>query len=349
MRRLDILVPHWQETPQEMEPLLDSIKLQRNIDFDEIGVIIAYDGPEASELPEREWQERYPYDIKFVHAPKGGVSATRNAAFDAGEGEYVTYCDADDMYLDVCGLSIVFREMGIGPSPQDIMTYGNEAKNSEPGFDLLISCFREETKDPDGKIIYVNHDDDRTFCHGKFMSRKFLVDNDIRYNNLLVIHEDSFFQILCRELAKPWRARYCPIPFYLWIWRTSSVCRHDKDYLLKTMRDMLKSNSALVSEFVKRTRDDLAGTYVAFMIFDMFYTLLSKRWRDVVNRQYREDTERAFAEYLKTHKRRWDSMSNEAKLMISNGVRQRHIMEGDMMLEDITIEDWLARIQRKYG
>ena len=68
--RLQILVPHYKEEPSEMTPLLDSIALQQNVDFNEIGVIIAFDGEEATSLPEEEWIKKYPFEIKFLKCKK---------------------------------------------------------------------------------------------------------------------------------------------------------------------------------------------------------------------------------------------------------------------------------------
>jgi len=108
------------------------------------------------------------------------VSAARNAALDAATGEYVMFCDADDMFYNACGLYIIFKEI-----------------NGE-GFDSLVSTFVEETRNPITKeIFYLNHDVDSTFVHGKVHRRKYLIDNNIRWNNNLTIHEDSFFNILC--------------------------------------------------------------------------------------------------------------------------------------------------------
>ena len=42
--RLQILVPQYDETDEIVKPLLDSIALQQNIDFKDIGVIIVNDG-----------------------------------------------------------------------------------------------------------------------------------------------------------------------------------------------------------------------------------------------------------------------------------------------------------------
>ena len=42
--KLQILIPQYKETDEILKPMLDSIALQQNIDFNEIGVIIVNDG-----------------------------------------------------------------------------------------------------------------------------------------------------------------------------------------------------------------------------------------------------------------------------------------------------------------
>ena len=48
--KLQILVPHYNETAEEVKPLLDSIALQQNVDFGEIGVILCHDGEDIPDL-----------------------------------------------------------------------------------------------------------------------------------------------------------------------------------------------------------------------------------------------------------------------------------------------------------
>ena len=321
--KLQILVPHYKEDRSVIEPLLDSIAIQQSIDFDDVGVIIAYDGNEAYELPEDEWEERYPFRIKHIKCKKGGVSATRNAALDASKADYVMFCDADDMFCHVCGMYIVFQEM-------------------KKGFDTLASVFIEETRNPKTKeIIYINREMDSTFVHGKVHRRKYLKERNIRFNPKLTIHEDSYFNILAQQLTK--EGKYCPTPFYLWKWRDESVCRHDKDYILKTYNNMLDSNDALVSEFIRRGHDDKASFYSGLMIFDAYYTMNKKEWIDKTNKEYRNAVEKRFKDYYIKYKDRWDKISEQDKMMISNNVRTRSVMEG-MPMETITIDEWLKHV-----
>lgn len=321
--KIQILIPHYHETAKIIEPLLDSIAIQQQVDFSEVGVIIAYDGTDAYPLPVKKWCKKYPFEIKHIHAKKGGVSATRNAALDASTADYVMFCDADDMFCHACGLYILFNEMKIG-------------------FDTLTSCFIEETRHPETKeVLYINHDMDSTFVHGKCHNRKYLINSNIRFNPNLTIHEDSYFNILARELAK--EAKYCPTPFYLWRWRDESVCRHDKDYILKTYNNMIDSNDALVDQFIERRINDKASFYTGFMLLDAYYTMNKKEWTNKTNKDYRDAVERRFSEYYAKHKDIWDSLSEQDKMMISNGVRSRSVNEG-MPMETITIDAWLKHI-----
>lgn len=323
--KLQILIPQYEETDEIVKPLLDSIALQQNVPFQETGVIICNDGS-GVQLSE-ELLSSYPFAVEYHREPHRGVSAARNACLDYATAEYVMFCDADDLFYNACGLWIIFREM-------------------QTGFDALISVFLEETRLPgSGEIIYINHEHDTTFVHGKVFRRQYLIDSAIRWNDALTIHEDSYFNILCQNLAQ--NIKYCQTPFYLWRWRNESVCRHDPKYILKTYRNMLDSNDALVDEFLRRGLSDRASFYTAFMVFDAYYTMNKPEWIHQENRQYREETELRFAEYFRKHEDLWKSVPPQMRMQVSNGVRSRSVNEG-MQMEAVTIDGWLRHI-RKLG
>ena len=276
-RKLDILIPQYKETEAVIKPLLDSIAIQQNVNFENIGVIITNDGSDIR--LSLEFIRKYPFKIEYYLNEHQGVSATRNACLNRSTADYVMFCDADDMFYSVCALYVIFREMSNGD-----------------GFDTLVSLFIEETKDQDGKPTYINRETDSTFVHGKVYRRKYLIDNDIRWNDKLTIHEDSYFNILCQNLSK--NVKYCPTPLYLWKWRDDSVCRHDPKYMLQTYKNLLDSNEALIGEFLKRGITDKATFYTAFMIFDAYYTMNKPEWINQENRSYRDMTERRFADWF---------------------------------------------------
>jgi glycosyltransferase involved in cell wall biosynthesis len=324
--KFQILVPQYKETDEVIKPLLDSIAIQQNVPFKEIGVIICNDG--SNVFLSDKLLSSYPFEIEYHKEPHRGVSATRNACLDYSVADYVMFCDADDMFCNVCGLWIIFREMNI-----------------DNGFDSLTSVFIEETRNPNNKneVIYTNHEQDSTFVHGKVHRRQYLLDKKIRWNDNLTIHEDSYFNILCQNLST--NVKFCPMPFYLWKWRDDSVCRHDPKYILKTYNNMLDSNDALVDEFLSRFMFDKAMFYSVMMIFDAYYAMNKEEWKNQKNQEYRNKTELRFKEYFKKHKKMWKDMPINDKMFISNQIRSRSVMEG-MRMEAITIDDWLKKISQ---
>lgn len=324
--KLQILVPQYKETDEVVKPLLDSIAIQQNVNFDDIGVIICNDGSDVKLSDE--FLRSYPFKIDYYICEHRGVSATRNACLDRAKADYVMFCDADDMFFNVCGIYLIFREIDMG------------------GFDTLVSVFTEETRNPEtGEVVYVNREMDSTFVHGKVHRRKYLKNNNIRWNDSLTIHEDSYFNCLCQRLAPA--PKYCQMPFYLWKWRDESVCRHDPKYILKTYNNMLDSNTALVHEFLDRRRIDDARFFATSMIFDAYYTMNKKEWIDQENKEYRDATEKRFSVYYKEFKPLYDSIDEKIKMQIVAGIRNRMFNEG-LMLESITFDDWINSIVEKY-
>ena len=321
--KLQILIPQYKETDEVVKPMLDSIAIQQSVDLkNDVGVIIVNDGTDV--FLSDDLLQSYPFEVKYFKEQHRGVSGTRNSCFDHSTADYVMFCDADDMFCNICGLYIIFNEINNG------------------GFDSLVSNFVEESRHPETKqVLYLNHEMDSTFVHGKVHRRQYLVDQRIRWNPALTIHEDSFFNIECQNLSS--NVKYCPMPFYLWKWRDESVCRHDPKYILKTYSNMIDSNDALIDEFLKRGLLLKAGFYTVFMIFDAYYTMNKPEWINQENQEYRTSTEERFARYFKKRENLWENVSIQEKMQISNGVRSRLVNEG-MLMEAITIDDWLKHI-----
>lgn len=322
--KLDILVPQYKETKEVIKPLLDSIALQQLVNMSDIGVIIVNDGSDV--LLDEDWLQTYPFQITYYKNQHGGVSATRQKALDLSKADYVMFCDADDMFYNMCGLWIIFREMRIG-------------------FDSLVSVFTEETKLPNEEHVFINREQDSTFVHGKVHRRRYLLEQNIRWNPDLTIHEDSYFNILCQKCST--NVKYCPTPFYLWKWRDESVCRNDFKYILKTYNNMLDSNTALVKELMKRGKNQDAQFYATSMIYDAYFTMNKDEWINQDNKEYRDNTEKRFAEYYKTFHELSDALPMNVKGMILQGLKNRFFGEG-MFLEKITFNDWIKHIEEAY-
>ena len=319
---LGICVPQYKEDDKIVKPLLDSIEIQQGVDLKNVEVVIVNDGSDV--FLSNELLNSYSFKITYIKSEHAGVSATRQKAFDACKTDYIMFCDADDMFFNACGLWIIFREMQIG-------------------FDSLTSLFLEQTKIP-GKdeLVFINREQDSTFVHGKVHRRQYLVDQNIKWNPALTIHEDSYFNILCQKCSQ--NVKYCPTAFYLWKWRDESVCRNDFKYILKTYNNLLDSNTALVNQFLQRNRYQEAQFYATSMVYDAYFTMNKDEWINQENKEYRDATEKRFAIYYKTFKQMVDTIPVNFKAQILQALRNRFYQEG-MLLETTTFETWIKHIE----
>lgn len=329
MHKIDILIPQYSETDSVIKPLLDSIAIQQAVDMSSIGVIIRNDGSDTR-LSDA-FLSSYPFDVDYAVCPHKGVSATRNACLDASDAELVIFCDADDMFYSPTALWFIANQYDHQP------------------FDAMVSVFIEQTKDPmTGATAFIERGRaeqggvDSTFVHGKAFRRRYLTDNGIRFGDALTIHEDSYFNILAQSLTD--RAIYCPFPWYMWRWRDESVCRHDPKYILKTYNNMLESNSALIREFIRRGKPELASRFATMMMFDAYFTMNKREWIDQENKAFRDATERRFNDYVSEFESVASSLSEAERQQILTGLRTRFSMEG-MGFESITYPEWIKHIK----
>ena len=301
------------------------LALQRNINWDDVGVILVNDG-EENELVGH-WVNQYPYSIYQMSIPHGGVSKARNAGLDESDADYVMFCDFDDMFSSVFGLHLIF--CGI----------------AEDKWDLIRATFVEETKDADGVIHLVPHDDDTVFVHGKVMRRQFLLDNGIRFHDKLTIHEDGYFNVLTNALAKD-RKTKINTPVYLWAWNDNSVVRKDRsdDYILQTYDHLIRQRIALTDAFAERNLPDETMLTVIKTVCDCYYDAQQHTWRLPKNKSKVERAERWFAAYLKRFAHIYAKANVKQVGQVAAMSRTRVVAQGTMLMETETIGDWLKHI-----
>lgn len=336
---LSILVPHYNEPVEVIKPLLDSIAIQQNIDLSEIEVIICDDGPDAVLLP-YEFLNEYPYEIKYFREDKGGVSKQRNKAFKYSRGEYVCWCDADDQFYHCLAFWFIKKE---SKSPMQVMV--NNTPQTLIGFDALYSVFLEEGRHPEtGEVYFIDRQDGFQFVHGKVFKSSFLKKNGIQFFDDCTIHEDNVLNGQVSACTQ--NIKWCPAPFYLWKWRDGSICRRDPLYIKKTYTDLIKSVDHLIDWFISKSKFDNARQSVAQIVYDAYYNVICHpSWSQIETEEYRNKTEKRFAEFFIKFEEYWNECPDQVKMQISNGIRQRVVQEG-MLQEKVTLDDFLDRMKK---
>lgn len=338
MKKLSILIPHYNEPEEVIRPLLDSIQVQQNINLDEIEAVICDDGGDAIELSQ-EFLSRYTYDIQYHREPKGGVSQMRNKAFEYSTGEYVAWCDCDDQFYHCLAFWFILKET---TTPMQIPG-PNGTPETVTGYDALYSVFLEEGRNPDtGDTYFIDRRDGFQFVHGKVFRRDFLIENDIHFFPECTIHEDNVLNLQVQSCTQ--KIKWSPTPFYLWKWRDNSICRRDPLYIKKTYPDLIKSSNYSLEWLVSKGKLDKAKECIASITLDAYYTFCHPSWKTIETKEYRDGAERYFSNYFKKWEYLWKEAPDQMKMQISSGIRQRVVMEG-MEMETETLEQFLTRMK----
>ena len=323
--KLEILIPHYNESTEIVRRLLDSIAAQQGVNLKEdIGVIICSDG-NGSMIPWTEL-ETYPFHVEYFGHSHLGVSATRNRLLDSATADYIMCCDCDDVFSNLLGLYKIIEAIDNG------------------GFDMFFSAFYEELVNEDGtKYRYIERREDAYFVHGKVFNRKFLVDNCIRWNSELKISGDNYFLWQAIKLAD--RIQYCPMPFYIWKYNPRSVCRGEKDHFTKSYYLSIKSNGLTVQNFLDRKRTDIALYFFAGMIYDAYLTMHTQKWTELSAGDHAGKAVEIFGEYFNRYKELLTDAPIEIKRQAMNAkAAARGIMLPDTIMTDA--ETWAEYICR---
>lgn len=320
--KLQILITQYDETDEVAKPLLDSIAIQQNVDFEkDLSVIIVNDGSDT--YLSDEFLDSYPFTIEYHLEQHGGLSAARANCFKYATADYVMFCDVDDMFYNSLGLFFIFQEM------------------DKKEFDGMCSVFIEEYC-KDGKIMYITHNQDTTFVHGKIYRRQFLIDEGITWNNDLKVHEDSYFNIQALMLAK--EKRYMKAPFYLWKYRKESTCRRDPKYILKTYHNLIQSCAALARRFVQKQRLQQAKELVTSMVYDTYLTMQKADWWLEENKELRDMNVRAFRRFFDKHKQFYKALDDATRNRILHRSVTKKSNEGVYLVKQ-TFDEWMKEVE----
>ena len=324
--KLQIIITHYTEPWETCFYLLNSIAMQRNVPWEEIGVMIVNDGDDPT-LDDVDWSA-YPYQVQYLKKPHGGISAARNYGLDHSEAEYIMWCDCDDGFLNNYALHMLCSAIA-------------------EGFDYLVGAFAEEAISTDNKTIaLVGHQLDMTFVHGKVYRREFLNKFNLRFDESMTIHEDGYFNGLVYSTVKVEKAKFKKIetPFYLWCWNENSVVRSNReDFVLKTYEKLMEVRTGLCRELKKRGYEDEYNLAVMLTILNAYYDFQKPRYWLSKNEKYKRNAEKAFFKFFKEFKRTFYDQTNETISETAKAARETACRNG-MLMEREDLKTFLRRI-----
>lgn len=319
-KQISLVVTHYNETWDIVKPLFDSIAVQVDYDLQNLEVIIVNDGTGELTFP-----NNYDFEIRQLTPDKCGVSACRNLGLDNATGEYIMFCDCDDMFCSMFSLNVY-----------------DKAIKENPLYDLIRGSFIED-QFVEGSWKLIRHDMDIVFIHGKLWKREFLLENDIRFKNELVIHEDSYFNIIGTILAQG-STRETQVATYLWKFREDSVCRRESEnFVFKTYKDLMKTRNAICESLEQRLLiDDLHRT-VCKTILDSYYDFQKTEALKPENKELMAKAKKSFKKFYM----RWKDIYKEVGIQdlanLMNLCRQCALNNG-MRIEQQSLHEFITEI-----
>ncbi len=94
MDKISIIVPIY-NTAEYLPGCFESLLAQRGVDFE---LILVDDGSQDNSAQIcRDYEQRFPERIRFIAEKHGGVSVARNVGLNAATGDWIYFCDSDDL------------------------------------------------------------------------------------------------------------------------------------------------------------------------------------------------------------------------------------------------------------
>lgn len=335
---LDVIIPQYKETETIIKPLLDSISFQAAIDLSKIGVIIVNDHSDTK-LSDEFLKTYKNLNIRYLETPVNrGPGQARQFGLDASDADYIVFADADDRFY-ACN---VFAEV-----------FNTLVSNQDKDLDIVYTNWIEELPVPDGRVLNILHQPDQTWVHGKFWRRQFLTERNLRFNENIRVHEDSYFNTIVQMNAG--LTANINLTSYYWCYNVNSLTRTtatEYNYLVVTADDLVKSTNDTMEELIKR-KTPRREEYIVKAIFFMYFILQAPYWNNTLNEDEELQRRRRRFEYgifktLQKYQDIFNSVPREQILQFKNEERAQCCLNTGFETEVETWEQFIARLNQQY-
>lgn len=338
---VDVIIPQYDEKPEVIKPLLDSIDFQIGVDKSKIGVIIVNDHNPAGKLPQ-EFLNSYPsLNIRYLETPENkGPGQARQFGIDASEAEYLLFADADDRFYS-CNVFHNFFEALV--------------QHKDKVVDIVYSKWIEELKQPENNNLYlhVSHNADNTWVFSKLYRREFLTSRNIRFSEELRVHEDAYFCTISQMNAGTTLSidNYS----YFWCYNTASITRNKNNkyvYLVESIDDLVKSIDTAMEELKKRKTPN-RNEYIVKGVLFLFFLLNSSFWNTNLDtdedlKRRRQKFEYSLFKLLAKYKEEFNSFTRAEFLQFYNAERAQSLLNTGFESEYFTWDQFVTYLSNTY-
>lgn len=243
--RFSILIPVHKTPFELMKRCINSLcnqKTHYGQPFSDFEVIIVFDGNCKEHKTLEEYFSSQYTGAKFITKEKGNVSQARNCALDSAQGDWILWCDSDDAYQPFAlqELEDLIKKKG---KEYDCFVYKANILNST-ALNYAHTMVDNYVGDYEYKDLTTSNKDYFKVTEvlwRKCIKRKFLVDNNLRFNDQIVLYDDWYFHVmLCMKLNKAYKLDKALYNYYIRedSLSTKSEKENKRSYIYK-IRDLI--------------------------------------------------------------------------------------------------------------
>lgn len=325
MAFLDIIVPQFKEDEKIVKGLLDSIYRQKNIDFNDLKIIIVGDinGYKLSKIFIKGYRKlNIEYIIPENHLTQG---MAEQYGLDYSNGEYITFIDSDDEFYGNNSLGEIV----------------NGLKNNN-NVNILCTAMDQENM-VNGKLVHSNV----TFnmlrtLHGVFIKRQYIIDNDIRFNERLDYYEDTYFTTCLTS-----RNDFLIVSniTYVWKWNdnSKSLAKNKYDVSVRHFLDIYNAHKDIYKYFSLHNIKN-KDLYIFQQLIELTYILESSYFDYEELNENKKEYEKLLYDLYLEHKNEFDLISAQKKKSFYDYVRNdvTNYYKGLVIKEEF--EDFILRM-----
>ncbi len=256
---LDIIIPQYSEDEGVLKNLLDSIKNQKGINFDEIKITIVNDCSDVI-LSDAFLNSYTNLSIKYLRNIRNtGPGLARQYGVDNTNEEYITFIDSDD-------------ELSSDTSLMKVIEF---LKHNRPNY-LVTNIVTEVILDDKLTTIIKKRRNTMPWMHGKFYKREFLNENNIRFHENIRHTEDSYYTTCVLGSIKPDELVFLDTYTVLWKMNKNSITRkYDvSDYTFNTF-EYVFNTPVYAYDFLVAHNSYLRFSYYVSSMFGLYMLLNS--------------------------------------------------------------------------
>ena len=279
--------------------LVDCIKSVCNQTFKDIEIILLDDGSTDNSLQICRMMSKYDKRIVVISKENTGVADTRNVGLDCAKGEYIFFCDSDDLLVQDCLMRLISiaQEQNADLVCGKLGRFRNDCYSAEQ-LSNKLECITYEVLDSVSALnSYGEEDSVCGYIAPKLFSKHIIDQNGLRFNKEIKYIEDTLFSIEYIEHCK----KIVSLKDVLYLYRlhddSSSIKNHNSSTYLENglnaidiISSHVKGNSFFSQRILQIRFNSLVELYLVLYLYEknisksnMVREELMKVWRTLTS------------------------------------------------------------------